>query len=199
MVRKAQADLELNLAKDTKGNTKGFCKQMRSRRKTREDTDLRQNERRSWRWMHLMLFCFSIYQKKLALGSPRSLRLEGKSAARKSYPQLREHLKHIKACILLAEDNSILLCTGKSVKQANGVDPSPLLSTAVATSVVLCPALGYPVQGRHWLIEASTESQSWLRDQSIRYIMRGSCTSHRLFGWNFNYFFIIFYHYGYSN
>lgn len=138
-----------------------------------------------------MLFCLSIYQKKLALRSPRSLRLEGKSAARKSYPQLREHLKHIKACILLAEDNSILLCTGKSVKQANGVDPSPLLSTAEATSVVLCPALGYPVQGRHWLIEASTESQSWLRDQSIRYIMRGSCTSHRLFGWNFNYFFII--------
>lgn len=72
-----------------------------------------------------MLFCPSIYQKKMALRNLRCLSLEEKSAARKSYPQLREHLKHIKVCTLVAKDNSILLCTGKSVKQAKEEDPSP--------------------------------------------------------------------------
>lgn len=173
MVRKAQADLELTLEKDTKGNMKGFCKQIRSRKKTREDTDLWQSEQRPWRWMHLMLSCLSIYQKKMVLRSPWSLRLAGKSAARKNYLQLREDFKHMKVCILVAEGNSILLCTGKSVKQAKGVDPTHLLSTVEPMSVVLCPALGYPV---HRPTEGSLESQSWLRDWSIWHKMRGCCT-----------------------
>lgn len=59
-------------------------------------------------------------KKEMVLRSPMSLGLEEKSAARKSPPQLREHIKHIKVCILVAEDNIILLCTGKSVKQAKG-------------------------------------------------------------------------------
>ena len=39
-VRKAKADLELNLAKDVKGNRKGFYKYINSKRKTRENMDL---------------------------------------------------------------------------------------------------------------------------------------------------------------
>lgn len=142
MVRKAKADLELNLAKDTEDNRKGFSKQISSRRKTREVMDLWQNKQRPWRWMHLMLFCLSIYQKKMALRSRRFLSLEENSAARKNHPQLREHSKHIKVCILVAEHNSIFLCTGKSAKQAKEEDLSPLLSTVEATPVVLCLALG---------------------------------------------------------
>lgn len=121
-------------------------KQISSRRKTREDMDLWQNKQRPQRWMHLMLFCLTIYQKKMDLRSLRSLSLEEKSATRKSYPQLREHSRHIKVCILVAETSSIF-CTGKSAKQAKEGDPSPLLSTPEATSVVLYLALGYP----YWL------------------------------------------------
>lgn len=88
-----------------------------------------------------MLFCLAIYQKKMALTSLRSLSLEQKSATRKSYPQLREHSKHIKVCILVAENSSIF-CTGKSAKQAKEEDPSPLLSTPEKSSPV--PGSGLP-------------------------------------------------------
>jgi len=42
-VRKAKADLELNLAKDMKGNRKGLYKYINSKRKTRENMNLQLN------------------------------------------------------------------------------------------------------------------------------------------------------------
>lgn len=44
--RKAKADLELRLTKDVKCNRKGFCKDINSQRKTRENINLLLNGER---------------------------------------------------------------------------------------------------------------------------------------------------------
>lgn len=54
MVRKAKAHLALNMAKDVKGNKKGFCKRINGKSKTRKNMDSLLNgagDLETWTWL----------------------------------------------------------------------------------------------------------------------------------------------------
>ncbi|KAK4818055.1 hypothetical protein QYF61_004605 [Mycteria americana] len=94
-VRKAKAHLELNLARDGKGNKKGFYRFISNRRNIRKNVGLLLNvsggmvTKDMERAEVLNVVFASVFYIRLAFGNPMSLRSLGNFGARKTYPQWR--------------------------------------------------------------------------------------------------------------